>query len=286
MPHEKIQGFSDFVGKFVPRYQESVVSKGIDVKYFDLNFSNLPNNFEGTKFLHISDLHNINLFDQRPDLLDNITAIQPEYIVISGDLIYDHKIDNAVKTVSSLNSIPNIKQIFITFGNHDFDSGEKIKPFNQQLKDKNSKTCVLRDTFFRIEKDGQSIYIVGIDDPQGYQQYEQLFCQNMLNLAMRSVPQDSFKILLSHRPESIDLYSRPEYGINLVLSGHAHGGQCEIPIIKRRLFAPNQGFFPKITEGIYARQKTTELVNPGLANDFKLPRVPGAIYSVTLHKTA
>jgi predicted MPP superfamily phosphohydrolase len=285
MTHEKIQRFSDIVGKVIPKYQEPVIAQEAEVEHFDLNFLNLPNNFEGTKLIHISDLHNVDLFGQRSDLLDSVTAIQPEYIVISGDSINNHQIENAVKTVSALDSIPCVKQIFVVYGNHEFDSGKEIRDFSLSLKNTSKKAKIIRDTSFKIEKDGQSIYVVGIDDPQGYQQYEQLFSQNMINLAIRNVPRDSFKILISHRPELIDLYSRPEYKIDLVLSGHAHGGQYEIPVIKRRVFAPNQGFLPKITKGIYVRQKTTELVNPGLANDFKLPRVPGAIYSITLHKT-
>jgi predicted MPP superfamily phosphohydrolase len=73
----------------------------------------------------------------------------------------------------------------------------------------------------------------------------------------------SYRILLSHRPELIDVYEKNS--INLVLSGHAHGGQFRIPFIGG-LIAPDQGFFPKYTEGLYRVGETKLIVSRGLGN--------------------
>jgi predicted MPP superfamily phosphohydrolase len=73
----------------------------------------------------------------------------------------------------------------------------------------------------------------------------------------------NFKILLSHRPELFDLYS--ENSMDLVFTGHAHGGQIRIPFIGG-LIAPDQGIFPKYSSGSYSKDSTTMFVSRGLGN--------------------
>ena len=73
----------------------------------------------------------------------------------------------------------------------------------------------------------------------------------------------NFKILLSHRPERFDLYS--DSNVHLVFSGHAHGGQFRLPWIGG-LVAPDQGLFPKLTEGIHTRKDTSMIISRGLGN--------------------
>ncbi len=74
---------------------------------------------------------------------------------------------------------------------------------------------------------------------------------------------DNFQILLSHRPELFDLYV--EHNIDLVFSGHAHGGQFRLPFIGG-LVAPDQGVFPQYTSGSYNKNQTTMYVSRGLGN--------------------
>lgn len=81
---------------------------------------------------------------------------------------------------------------------------------------------------------------------------------------LKSWSNDSvFKILLSHRPELFDIYKA--YNMDMVFSGHAHGGQLRIPFLGG-LIAPNQGFFPKYSSGLYEDENTTMFVSRGLGN--------------------
>ena len=80
-----------------------------------------------------------------------------------------------------------------------------------------------------------------------------------------------FKILVAHRPELIELYKK--YPFDLVVSGHAHGGQVRIPFLLNGLFAPNQGLFPKYAGGAYIHENLTHIVSRGLSFSPKLPRV-------------
>lgn len=84
------------------------------------------------------------------------------------------------------------------------------------------------------------------------------------------MPKDSFNILLAHRPEYIEEYG--QYPFDLVLSGHAHGGQWRIPYLMNGLIAPNQGWFPKYAGGLYRHGDMTEIVGRGLLLDWK-PRL-------------
>ncbi len=79
---------------------------------------------------------------------------------------------------------------------------------------------------------------------------------------------DYYTVLLSHRPEFFELYT--EYNFDLVLSGHAHGGQWRIPYILNGLYAPNQGVFPKYAGGEYTENNTTMIVSRGLARESTL----------------
>jgi hypothetical protein len=74
---------------------------------------------------------------------------------------------------------------------------------------------------------------------------------------------DSFKILLSHRPEMLQAYAH--YGFNIVFCGHAHGGQFRIPFAGG-LIAPGQGFFPRYTSGVHSEKQTLMVISRGLGN--------------------
>ena len=74
---------------------------------------------------------------------------------------------------------------------------------------------------------------------------------------------DGYTVLLSHRPELFDLYV--DIGVDLVFSGHAHGGQFRMPVIGG-LVAPNQGLFPKYDAGLFAEENTKMIVSRGMGN--------------------
>ncbi|SFQ47653.1 metallophosphoesterase [Caldicoprobacter faecalis] len=150
---------------------------------------------------------------------------------------------------------------FVT-GNHEWWSGE----FNALEKALNENGIhVLRNTYARITKGGDEIYIIGIDDPASQAIYgEAMTTEKKIIQALKRIKKfDAFKILLAHRPELFPLYS--SYGFDLVLSGHAHGGQVRLPFIGG-LVAPNQGLFPEYTSGEYKRGNSTMIVSRGLGN--------------------
>lgn len=288
MPHERLSLFGEIAGRVIPKSRESQIALNINLIEYPIQFSNLPESLNGKKIAHISDDHNINLFEKRPDLYQSLLDTKPDYIFISGDSLTNHKYRNAIETIKLTESIPSVQEIDLTYGNHESNSGRQVKPFSRQLLDETQKVTILRNYFHQIGPKEDNVFIVGIDDPNfyGYGSGEKEFFRKMLEHTIKNVPDNAFIILISHRPEMFDIYSDPQYNIKLVFSGHAHGGQWEIPIIKRRIFAPNQGLFPKYTHGVYHKNETHMVVSEGIANDFIAPRTPGSIPIIILQNEA
>ena len=125
---------------------------------------------------------------------------------------------------------------------------------------------VLEGEKCEISKGAEKITIYGVQDPESLKGEKYGYREiNILEklLAELDYQNEGYNILLSHRPEGFDFYT--EYGYDLVLCGHAHGGQFRLPIIGA-VYAPGQGFFPKLTEGMHTKNNTTMIVSRGLGN--------------------
>ncbi|PRR69529.1 metallophosphoesterase [Defluviitalea saccharophila] len=229
----------------------------------------LPDAFDGCKIVHLSDLHSKEFGKGQKNLVKKIEDAQPDLIVFTGDLIDSRHFDAEV-SLELIRQIVKIAPTYFVTGNHErwsgnFDALEKVL--------KENGIHVLRNTCDRIGKDKDGIYITGIDDPVSTQAiYEETkVVENEIKQALKEIKEnDVFKILLAHRPEMLPLYS--EYGFDLVLSGHAHGGQVRLPFIGG-LIAPNQGFFPEYTSGEYKRGNCTMIVSRGLGNSIIFQRL-------------
>ena len=123
--------------------------------------------------------------------------------------------------------------------------------------------------FYRMKQkssrcnEDSAIVIAGIEDPLSSYLDDDEAVEASMNRAFEDVPDDMFKLLLSHRPEQFEVYV--ERGIDVVFSGHAHGGQFRIPGLGG-LVAPGQGFFPTYTSGIYNKGDSRMVVSRGLGN--------------------
>ena len=124
---------------------------------------------------------------------------------------------------------------------------------------------VLENQKVPITKDGESITLMGIQDPSFRTDYLFGDAENVSRQAITSLQNESdvYTVLLSHRPELFDLYV--DAGVDLVFSGHAHGGQFRLPFVGG-LVAPNQGLFPKYDAGQFVEKNTTMIVSRGVGN--------------------
>jgi len=236
-------------------------TNSIVITYSEYINVKMPPSFEGFKIAHISDLHNKKFGENQEKLLNKVKSVSPEMIVISGDLIDRRKYDLDI-AMTFIKGAVDIAPVYYVSGNHEAWSG-KYGSIKEKLTD--AGVIVLDNTEFELTKDDDSIQIMGLSDP------DFLTSDYMDGTDTREISQqlkiwssnENFKILLSHRPELFDLYT--ENNMDLIFSGHAHGGQFRIPGVGG-LIAPDQGFFPEYTSGSYNNGKSTMFVSRGLGN--------------------
>lgn len=213
--------------------------------------------------VHISDLHNKTFGWRQTRLLNKIKAIHPDIIVITGDLVDGAPHHHAAVFLQKASSIC---PIYFVRGNHESIAGN-FPVLKQTLSKCNVHLLVNRSV--DVTKDGYTYRISGLDDPifhikgKKYAGYIKKTLDEMLDKPKCTQKRADFQILLSHRPELFSLYSR--YPFDLVLCGHAHGGQVRLPFTDG-LYAPNQGILPKYTSGAHTKNNTTEIISRGLGN--------------------
>lgn len=243
----------------------------IGVTNITVTSENIPDEFNGFKIVHISDLHNAEFGDGQKDLIDKIEAQDADIIVITGDMIDSRRtdVDKAVELITGLgNKIP----VYYVTGNHE----SRVREYNElESKLIENGVTVLKNESVKIEKDSSFINIIGVDDPSFGMSANDIFH------TVSELKTDGYDVLLSHRPELFETYC--ESGAELVLCGHAHGGQVRIPFIGG-IVAPNQGLFPEYTAGSYKSGSTEMIVSRGLGNSIIPLRVnnPPELVVITL----
>lgn len=245
--------------------------RNIDVSRFTV--SGAPEAFSGFKIAQISDLHNAEFGADNQKLIEILERETPDAIVLTGDLV-DGWRTNVDSAASFARRCAAIADCYFVTGNHEAKIGDDYAALETALSD--AGVTVLRNASVRIRSGIESIRLIGVDDPS-------FGGEANLDATLEALSSDDFTILLAHRPEEIDKYAK--WGIDLVLSGHAHGGQIRIPGIGG-VYAPGQGFFPRYTSGEYAVGGTTMIVSRGLGNSVLPLRVNDRpeVVIVTLNK--
>lgn len=221
----------------------------------------IPEEFDGFKILHISDLHNKSFGRDQKYLLKKIEEAEADIILITGDLIDRRRFD-LKPALEFIEGAKRLAPIYYVPGNHEAWSG-KYEDIRKELVDQGVE--VLDDRKLELKRKGKQIEILGLRDPGFYEEsfFYDMGIREISDRLMDLNDSNKFKILLSHRPELVDLYSQED--IDMIFSGHAHGGQFRLPGLGG-LVAPDQGFFPKYTSGSHKIDNSTLYVSRGLGN--------------------
>ena len=233
----------------------------LEVNEYEIVSDRIPQGFDGFRIAQVSDLHNKDFGEGYGQLLTLLSQINPDIIVVTGDLIDSRQTDLDIALEFAWQA-GKIARVYYVSGNH-----EARVPEYEDLKTGLVKAgvVILENQKAQITREGENITLMGIDDPSFQEDYlfgdsESVARQAIENLQNES---DGYTILLSHRPELFDLYVDTE--MDLVFSGHAHGGQFRLPFIGG-LVAPNQGFFPKYDAGLFSEGSTNMIVSRGVGN--------------------
>lgn len=236
-------------------------NKKLKVSNYLLPLSNLPKEFEDFKIAQVSDIHCDKVGASDLLFLHKLHQFSPDIIVITGDVLDSYKNDMDI-VYNILSQLSIIAPCYFVTGNHELRLLEEF----EQLKAMMNKLNItyLHNEAIALHKTIDKINLVGVEDYNFFKNEDELnHRENFKNKLIELYKKDEINILLSHRPEKIDFYSEANY--DLVFSGHAHGGQWQIPFIGG-VFSPSQGFFPKYISGIYEKNTTKLVVSQGLGN--------------------
>lgn len=257
-----------------------ISNKALEVNEYSLEFDRLPEDFDGFKIAQISDLHNASFGKDNKRLIEKLSQAQPDIIVITGDLVDSRRTD--IETaLAFVEEAVKIAPCYYITGNHE----ARISDFhllNKGISDLG--VTLLRNKSVSLKVGKSEINLVGIDDPLFLSKDKSGYSTEISNMLKEFNTEESFSILLAHRPHFFDIYAAR--GFDLTLSGHAHGGQIRLPRA-RGLFAPDQGFFPDYDSGEYTRDSSKMMVSRGIGNSIFPLRVnnPPEIVLIELKKS-
>ena len=233
----------------------------VDTYTHNIKSKKIPESFNGFRIAQVSDLHNAEFDKYNSTILQPIFLSRPNIIAITGDMI-DSRNTDVEAAISFVQKAVNIAPVYYINGNHESRVPKEYEKLKKGLLE--AGVTILEDSSSDITIGDETITLVGINDPTfGMKLVDDAMEQNVAHRLLHALPEnDNYKILLAHRPEYFDVYPG---NVDLVLSGHAHGGQFIIPFVGG-LIAPGQGFLPEYYEGSYIKDNTEMIVSRGIGN--------------------
>ena len=257
-----------FYGIFKGKYDFRVCEES-------LNFSNLPQAFNGLRIVQISDAHLgsflDNSFEEVQGALKRINDLNPDVIFFTGDLV-NNLAEEAEPWVSYFSQLHAPLGKFSILGNHDYAEYvyDPKDPANAQILAENMLQLesvhdrmgfrLLKNETVELEKQGERISLIGIEN-WGKGRFSK---HGKLDVAMTNMPQNNFTILLSHDPSHWEAQVLGQQNIDLTFSGHTHGAQfgIEAPMLHIKA-SPSPWFGYKRWGGLYQEGKQYLYVNRG-----------------------
>lgn len=239
-----------------------ITAIALDVRLKVVNYKIRSNKVNSKiKIALLTDLHSCKYGKNQSVLVNAIEKANPDIILLGGDIFDDDVPDkNSLKLLKFIGE--NYPCYYVT-GNHEFYT-KNIREILDTIR--YLGIHVLNGCYDTVNINGEKINICGIDDKSA-KKFVRTYVgfERQLEQVSRASKNRKFTVLLTHRPELIEDYLK--YDFDLILAGHAHGGQWRIPHLINGVYAPHQGIFPKYAGGRYRFDTANFIVSRGLARE-------------------
>ena len=236
-------------------------NKHLETTHYTYAAEQLGADLEGYRIVQISDLHNAKFGKNNQKLVDRIRECEPDMIVLTGDLV-DSNYTNVDRAVQFVDEIVKICPVYYVTGNHEYwlEKSEYDELMDGLI---GAGVVILDDQVVEISRGDAKFRLVGLDDKSLADGTLEALLNNTHNVVHEDSDEREFTVVLAHEPQYFARYAGT--GVDLVLSGHAHGGQFRLPFVGG-IVAPDQGFLPEYTAGEYYMNGTEMIVSRGLGN--------------------
>lgn len=214
----------------------------------------LPRAFDGLRIAEIADLHGRQFGTDSAGLLHAVENAAPDLICIDGDL-FDENTDLSMLT-PLLRGLVSIAPTFYVTGNHEFQVARRNEIFAHMEQ---VGVCVMRNEYTLLTRGDSSVVIAGVDDPCGA--YDRKMPDELVAEIRAEVGQDAYILMLAHRNDTLSMWA--ELGVQLVLTGHCHGGVVRLPFVGG-VFGTEQQLFPAYDAGLFREGETALYVSRGM----------------------
>jgi len=248
------------------------------LRKYTVKDSKLPSGFDGYRILFVTDLHCEYFGEGQEEIAAFAEKFAPDAVFFGGDMMDQDLRD--FEAVEQLLMALSDYEIYAVWGNHDRWLGRADFTRLQELYARYGVNVLWDDTVI-LEKNGDKIALSGADDPPSWNNGSEEYLREN-GIAVTPV-EGMYNVLLFHRANLFDVIS--DYGFDLVISGHMHGGQVRIPYICG-LVSPTRQWFPKYTSGVYQKDGSKLIVGRGLGNSVDFPRIfnPPQLVGIVLEK--
>ena len=289
-----------------------LINQKIFVTQYKISSNKIPNEFDEYKIMQLTDIHSIRDTKQKDNLINKVKKLNPDLICVTGDLIdspyyseqnakyeaKEIKIPDSL-TIDFMSELTDIAEVYFVYGNHEMMLLDDPENNVFKIALENLGVNILNNKVDYITINNEKIRLVGIQDPATlYKDKKYAYVEKNNYEKVKSILDNLFyidgnenitsekdellfNIVLSHRPEYFELYSN--YNIDLLLSGHTHGGVIVLPFVGG-IYAHPQGWLPKFTSGIYEKDTFKMIIGRGIGYSGIQIRIfnPPEIIEITL----
>lgn len=237
-------------------------SQTLEISRYEVASEKLSESFDGFRIVQLSDLHGAQFGDDGTELVDKVRSLSPDIIALTGDFVTDEGDLEAVEKLAP--RLTELCPVYFVSGNHEYGSGlaQRVRGILESAGVK-----YLGNEYLTISRGSDSVLLGGVEDPIAY---ADMLAPDELARKMNEAAPAAFKILLGHRNYWMKEY--PELPVDLILSGHAHGGIVRIPGVGS-LIGTDRHLFPDFVEGKFYNGNYTMIVSRGLGNSVPIPRI-------------